>query len=249
MLGEISVDRRRLAIAAALFLAAAPAVAQTPAANPARSRDAQLDAKRKGPQLVAFAQVRPGQKVLDLIPGSGYFTRLFSLTVGRTGKVYAIWPTEYDKVSQPDSEMLRKVSAAAPFNNIQVLVQPARALAVPEPVDVVFTSQNYHDYPDKFMGNVNPSVLNAAVFKALKPGGVYVIVDHHGAKGTGMTQTDTLHRIEAETVKSQVKAAGFVLEAESQILANPKDTLKMDVFDKSIRGNTSQFVLRFRKPR
>jgi predicted methyltransferase len=243
------VNRRRLAIAAALFLAAAPALAQTPAANPARGKDPQLDARRKGPQLVTFAQVKPGQKVLDLIPGSGYFTKLFSLTVGRTGKVYAIWPTEYDKVSQPDSEMLRKLAATAPFNNVQVMVQPARALMVPEPVDVVFTSQNYHDYPDKFMGNINPSVLNAAVFKALKPGGVYVIVDHHGAKGTGMTQTDTLHRIEVDAVKSQVKAAGFVLEAESQILTNPRDALKVDVFDKSIRGQTSQFVLRFRKPR
>lgn len=245
-----SVNRRRLALAAtALFLAAAPALAQTPAANPARGKDAQLDARRKGPQLMTFAQVKSGQKVLDLIPGSGYLTRLFSLTVGRTGKVYAIWPSEYDKVSKPDSEVMQKMASAAPFTNVQVLIQPGRALSVPEPVDLVFTSQNYHDYPDKFMGNINPSVLNAAVFKALKPGGLYVIVDHHGAKGTGMTQTDTLHRIDVEAVKSQVKAAGFVLEAESRILANPKDPLTVDVFNKSIRGATSQFVLRFRKPR
>lgn len=228
--------------------ASAPAPAPNVAADPARAADVAKDATRKGPELVAFAEVKPGQKVYDLIPGSGYFTRLFSLTVGSTGKVYAVWPDEYDKVSKPDSDVMRKMAGAAPFTNVVVLTQPAKAFSAPEPVDLVFTSQNYHDYPDPFMGKVDPAVLNAAVFKALKPGGLFVIIDHHGRPGTGMTETDTLHRIDVETVKKQVTAAGFVLEGESPLLANPGDPRTADVFNAAIRGKTDQFVLKFRKP-
>jgi len=227
-----------------------PAAAPAPdvAADPARAADVASDARRKGPELLALAEVRPGQKVLELIPGAGYFTRLFSLAVGPTGKVYALWPDEYDRVSKPDSDVMRKMAEASPFTNVTVLTQPARAFSAPEPLDVVFTSQNYHDYPDPFMGKVDPAVLNAAVFKALKPGGLYVIVDHAGRPGTGMTETDTLHRIDVETVKQQVTAAGFKLEAESDLLANPADPKDIQVFDKAIRGQTDQFVLKFRKP-
>lgn len=229
---------------------AAPAAAPAPsvAAHPARAADVAKDATRKGPELLAFAEVKPGQKVYDLIPGAGYFTRLFSLTVGPAGKVYAVWPDEYDKVSKPDSDVMRKMASADPFTNVVVLTQPAKAFSAPEPLDLVFTSQNYHDYPDPFMGKVDPAVLTAAVFKALKPGGLFVIVDHAGRPGTGMTETDTLHRIDVETVKRQVTAAGFVLEGESALLANPADPRTADVFDKSIRGKTDQFVLKFRKP-
>ncbi|MCW5761098.1 MAG: class I SAM-dependent methyltransferase, partial [Phenylobacterium sp.] len=231
--------------------AAAPTAAAAPdaASNPARAADVAKDAQRKGPELVAFAEVKPGQKVVELIPGAGYFTRLLSLTVGPEGRVYALWPDEYDKVSQPDSQVMRKMAGAAPFTNVTVLTQPARAFSAPEPVDLVFTSQNYHDYPDPFMGKVDPAVLNAAVFRALKPGGLFVIVDHSGRPGTGMTETDTLHRIDVATVKRQVTAAGFVLEGESDMLANPDDPRTGDVFGKAIRGRTDQFVLKFRKPR
>ena len=227
---------------------APPAPASGFADSPARAADVAKDAQRKGPELLAFAEVKPGQRVYDLIPGSGYFTRLFSLAVGPTGKVYAVWPDEYDKVSKPDSDVMRKMAADAPFTNVTVLTQPAKAFSAPEPLDLVFTSQNYHDYPDPFMGKVDPAVLNAAVFKALKPGGLYVIVDHSGRAGTGMTETDTLHRIDVATVKQQVTAAGFVLEGESNLLANPGDPRTAEVFDKAIRGKTDQFVLKFRKP-
>jgi predicted methyltransferase len=231
--------------------AGAPATTMVPAdvaSNPARAADVAKDPQRKGPDLLAFTEAKPGQKVVDLIPGAGYFTRLFSLAVGPEGKVYALWPDEYDKVSKPDSDTMRKMAQAPPFTNVSVLTQPAKAFSAPEPVDLVFTSQNYHDYPDPFMGKVDPAVLNAAVFKALKPGGLYVIVDHSGRPGTGMKETDTLHRIDVATVKQQVTAAGFVLEGESNLLANPDDPRTSDVFNKAIRGKTDQFVLKFRKP-
>ncbi len=249
-----------LAFAAALALsiagtAGASAASPIPAyvakaiADPSRGADATIDARRHVAELAGFAGIKPGDNVLELIPGSGYFTRVFSKIVGPKGHVYAVWPEPYDKESTPDSDNLRKLGTQPGYTNISVAIQPATALTAPKPLDVVFTSQNYHDYPDKFMGNIDPAVLNREVFKALKPGGVFVIVDHVAEAGAGMRDTDTLHRIDPDIVKTQVTAAGFVFEAESNVLRNPADTHKVKVFDPSIRGHTDQFVFKFRKPK
>ena len=237
-----------LALAAPAMAGQAPHLIAAATADPARAADRALDARRHGPELMAFAQVKPGDKVLELIPGSGYFTRLFSRIAGPSGHVYAIWPQPYADEAVPDVKALQAASAKAPWTNVTVLVQPAAQLTVPEPVDVVFTSQNYHDYPDKFMGRIDPAVLNRAVFRALKPGGLYVIVDHAAQLGSGMRDTDTLHRIDPAIVKRQVLAAGFRFEGESRLLRNPADDHKLLVFNSSIRGKTDQFVYRFRKP-
>ena len=211
-------------------------------ADPGRAQDAKDDARRKGAEVVAFSAAKPGDKVLELIPGGGYFTRLFSKVVGPQGRVYAVWPTEYDE--KPD-----KVKAIANgYGNVDVLMQPAAKLTAPQPVDVVFTSQNYHDYPDKFMGPTDLAILNAAVFAVLKPGGVYIIVDHSGEAGSGLRDTDTLHRIDEATVKQQVVAAGFEYVGESDVLRNKSDGRKTNVFNPAIRGRTDQFVYKFRKP-
>ena len=188
-------------------VAALPAPIAKVAADPARADDAKLDARRKGPELLVFAEVKPGQKVYDLIPGAGYFTRLFSLAVGPTGKVYGVWPDEYDKVSPPQLRRPAQAGDQGALHQRAGMVQPAKAFAAPEPLDLVFTSQNYHDYPDKFMGPTDPAVLNKAVYAALKPGGLFVIVDHRGRPGTGIKETDTLHRIDIAAVKAQVTAA------------------------------------------
>src|SRR5215471_17133707 len=155
-----------------------PALAQIPdyvakaVADPGRAEDAKNDGRRKGAEIVAFSTAKPGDKVLELIPGGGYFTRVFSKVVGPQGRIYAVWPTEYD-------ESVDKLKAiAAEYGNVDLLMQPAAKLTTPQPVDVVFTSQNYHDYPDKFMGPTDLKLLNAGVFAALKPGGLYIIVDH-----------------------------------------------------------------------
>ena len=244
-----------------LFLAAMAAMAGAPAlaaplpppvaaaaADPARAADKATDARRHGPELMAFAGVKRGDKVLELIPGAGYFTHLFSRIVGPDGHVYAIWPKPYADEAQPDVAALQAAAAKTPWGNISVMVQPAAELTAPQPVDVVFTSQNYHDYPDKFMGRIDPMVLNREVFKALKRGGVYVIVDHAAEPGSGMRDTDTLHRIDEAIVRKQVQAAGFVFAGESRLLRNPADTHKLLVFKPEIRGKTDQFVLKFRKP-
>jgi predicted methyltransferase len=113
---------------------------------------------------------------------------------------------------------------------------------------VVWTSQNYHDYSDKFMGHIDQTSLDKQVFAALKPGGVFVVVDHVAEAGSGIRDTDTLHRIDPELVKKQALAAGFVFAGKSDVLRNPADTHKLKVFDKSIRGHTDQFAYKFRKP-
>ena len=216
--------------------------------DPARQADKVNDDRRKVSSIMEFAHVQPGQSVLELIPGGGYFTRVFSAIVGPKGHVYTVWPNEYVKEDGDDLAAVKKFAAEPHYANVSVLVQPASQLSSPAPVDLVFTSQNYHDYPDKFMGNVDPAVLNKQVFDALNPGGLFVIVDHVAPAGSGMQDTDTLHRIDPAIVKQQVEAAGFVFDGESNALRNPADTHALKVFDKSIRGHTDQFIYRFRKP-
>lgn len=255
-----------VALLAALAVPTAALVAQTPQANhmhalqyippyvqaavadPARGQDTSNDARRKITDVMVFSNVKPGQKVLELIPGSGYFTRVFSSIVGAQGHVYALWPNEYIKEDADEVGAFEKLAADPHYANVSVLKQPAAQLSVTEPVDIVFTAQNYHDYPDKFMGKVDPVAFDKQVFAALKPGGLFIVIDHVAPAGSGMTDTDTLHRIDPAIVKKQVESAGFVFAGESNVLRNPNDPHTVKVFDKSIRGHTDQFIYRFRKP-
>jgi predicted methyltransferase len=157
-----------------------------------------------------------------------------------------VWPAEYVKVDGDEVAPYRALAVKLP--NVSVLDQPAAALATPEKVDLIFTAQNYHDYLDPFMGPTDPMVLNKAVLAALKPGGIYLIVDHVAQAGSGARDTNTLHRIDPVLVKQQVQAAGFQFVGESKLLANPADDHSLKVFDKSIRGKTDQFIFKFKKP-
>ena len=218
-------------------------------ADPARKDQREFtDARRKPGPLIALAAVRPGDKVLDLIPGSGYWTRIFSKTVGAEGKVYAVWPQAYAREAMGDVAGLRKLSADKYYGNIVTEVQPSTTLTAPEPVDVVWTSQNFHDYPDEFMGKGDPAKLATDVFKILKPGGTFMVIDHMSKPGRGLADTDSLHRIDPAVVRKIVEGAGFRFAGESKVLINPTDPLDIPVFDKSIRGHTSQFAYKFVKP-
>jgi predicted methyltransferase len=220
-------------------------------ADPARKDQREAaDARRKPGPLIALAGIKPGDKVLDLIPGSGYWTRIFSKIVGPHGKVYAVWPQSYARFAMGNVQDMKKLSADKYYGNIVTDVQPSAVLNAPEPLDVVWTSQNYHDYPDEYMGkDADPDALNRAVFKILKPGGTYMIIDHMAKAGRGMADTEKLHRIDPALVRKQVEAAGFRFAGESKVLENPADPLDIPVFDKSIRGHTSQFAYKFVKPR
>jgi len=212
------------------------------------ARDVALDARRHGPEIAAFAGVKSGDKVIDLIPGGGYWTRTFARIVGPSGHVYGIWPKPYAMESGSDVKRYAATAGTPAFANVSASIQPATSLTAPEKVDLVFTSQNYHDYPDKFMGSIDPAVLNKAVFDALKPGGIYLIIDHAAAAGSGMRDADTLHRIDPAIVKQQVTAAGFEFDGESKLLANVGDDHTKPVFDQSIRRHTDQFIYKFHRP-
>jgi predicted methyltransferase len=211
-------------------------------ADPARGDDREKDAARHGAELVAFAGVKPGDQVLELYPGGGYFTRIFSKVVGPNGHVYAVVPTPMEKYADETKKL------PDTLKNVDVTLQPADQLTAPKPVDVAFTSQNYHDYPDKFMGPTDPAALNKAMFAALKPGGTYIVIDHVAEAGSGLRDTDTLHRIDPALVKKQVEAAGFEYVGESDVLRNTTDDHTKKVFDPSVRGHTDQFAYKFRKP-
>jgi predicted methyltransferase len=145
-------------------------------------------------------------------------------------------------------QQLRAMSAAPAYRNVVTMVEPSARLSAPEPLDVVWTSQNYHDYNDKFMGNPGPAALAADAFRLLKPGGLFIVIDHATAPGRGMSDTESLHRIDRAIVVRQVTAAGFRLVGESNVLRNPADPHNIAVFNPKIRGHTDQFALKFRKP-
>jgi predicted methyltransferase len=209
-----------------------------------------LDAERKPAETVVFAGVKPGTKIMDLVPGQGYFTRIFSGIVGDKGWVYAYFPTETDvflrKRIGPDAKIERLFDSIA---HTSIIHAPIMKLSAPESLDVVFTAQNYHDFHDTFFGPADVAVVNKAIYDALKPGGYFVVIDHSAAKGSGLTATETLHRIDEDTLKKEVEAAGFKLVAEAKFLRNPADPRDKIVFDPSIRHKTDQFVLKFQKPR
>ena len=242
-----------LLLIAALGAAAAsraPAPIAAAFAAPGRTAaDKGEDVHRKGQALLVFAGVKRGDKVMDLIPGGGYFTRLFSRVVGSTGHVYSMWPDEYARESVMAVADLKAQSGQAPYTNVTVYTQPAAAFSAPEPLDLVFTSQNYHDYNDPFMGQGSSSKQFARqVYAALKPGGVFLVIDHVAEKGSGLRDTDTRHRIDPATIKAEVLAAGFRYAGEINVLRNPADDHKLTVFDKPIRGHTDQVVFKFIKP-
>jgi predicted methyltransferase len=222
-----------------------PAYITAAVADPGRPEaDTKRDADRKPAESVAFAGIKPGDKIVDLIPGGGYFTKIFSKVVGPKGWVYAYFPSETDA---------RRKNGVPPddpkYPNVSNVHGSVAKFAVPEQVDLVWTSQNYHDMHDSFYGPVDLAAVNKAIYDSLKPGGIYIVLDHAAQAGSGLRDTETLHRIDPAQVKKEVEAAGFVLVGESKVLADPADDHTKKVFDSSIRGKTDQFIFKFRKPR
>jgi predicted methyltransferase len=241
-----------LAFTAPAFAAGTPAYVTAAVSNADRSaEETARDANRKPADMVAFAGVKPGDKVVDLVPGKDqYFTHIFANVVGSSGHVYSYEPTELDAAlakRNPPIQLPPDGTVDPKWPNVTFMHRALVTLQVPEKVDVVWTSQNYHDFHDKFMGPVDMAAYNKAVFDALKPGGTYIVLDH-AAPGAGPEVTETLHRINPDVVKTEVEAAGFKFVGEDDSLKNPADPHDKNVFDPSIRGKTDQFVYKFKKP-
>jgi predicted methyltransferase len=228
-------------IVIALLLTASIGAAIT-ARQSAHSGEA--DPAWKVPQVIAFIAVKKGDQVADIV--GNRLTASLAQAVGPTGKVYAIETAQVAKLHPELLESIKSLAARSP--NIVVSAEPV-ASPLPSGLDAVVIRQNYHDLYDKHMAPVNVAAFNKGVFAALKPGGIYVVLDHAALAGSGIGATEALHRIDPARVKMDVLAAGFILDAESSILANPRDDHAKSVFDPSVRGHTDQFLYRFKKPR
>ena len=219
-------------------------------ADPGRPADQRArDAVRKPAEVVAFAGIKPGDRVADFISASGYFTRILSRVVGPDGRVYTFTPDEeLRNCSVEETAGTFALARDRAYANVVTDVAPVNDFTAPAPLDAIWTSLNYHDLHDRFLGPADVARLDRNFFHALKPGGVLLIIDHVAQAGSGLRDTETLHRIDPETIVKEVGAAGFLLEARSDILHNPADDHTQPVFAPAIRGNTDQVGLKFRKP-
>jgi predicted methyltransferase len=212
--------------------------------------DTKRDADRKPAEMLEFAGVKQGQTVVDFLPGGGYFTRLFSKAVGAKGTVYAFSgpPRVSADPAKPAPTPAQDVIAADPnYSNVKSIHAPIPGgVVVPTKADVVWTSQNYHDV--KNIPNIDMLAFDKSVYDALKPGGVFIVLDHVANAGTP-NSTSTLHRIDPAVVKKEVEAAGFKYEGESTVLKNPADDHTKGIRDGFTQGQTDQFVYKFRKPK
>lgn len=212
-------------------------------ADPLRpASEVERDPLRKPAEMLAFIGIEGGERIADIRPEEGYFSRLFARAVGPEGRIYAFVPNQTAARENAYGDTL-----ARDYPNVVRVTGALEDLTFPEPLDVVFMGQEYHDFViDRF--NVDVTRMNAAVFAALKPGGLYVILDHQAAAGAGTSVVGALHRIEGSALRAQVEAAGFVFDGETDVVRNPADDHTLSVFDEAIRGRTDQFVYRFRKP-
>jgi predicted methyltransferase len=216
-------------------------------AEPTRpDRDRQRDADRKPEQVIAFAGIKPGDRIGELMPGGGYFTRIFCRVAGPSGHVYAVGVGPVVKRERPPSPDAEAVTPN-PCSNVTADIRQAADFSLPGGLDVVWTSENYHDLHNAMFGTPDMKAFDSAIFKALKPGGVFIVEDHAAEAGSGARDTETLHRIDAQLVRQEVTGAGFVFVAASDVLHNADDPHTAKVFE--LHGKSDKFLLKFRKPR
>ena len=199
-------------------------------------------------ELSQFARVHAGSTVMDVWPGSGDWTRLFSDIAGPEGRVYSFVPTELAHFKSDPVGQMRALAKEQGRENVEVISADLVALQESsQSLDVVWLHLFYHDLHTALLQTrgATPAGFNRAVYERLKPGGLYVIVDHVAATGTGAGRAESLHRIDPAAVRVEVETAGFVLDAESTALANKDDPHSTKVFDPSIKGVTDRFAYRF----
>jgi predicted methyltransferase len=234
----------------ALATASVPESINAAVADKSRpAADTQRDAQRKPAETLGFAGVQANSTVIELMPGGGYFTRLLSKAVGPKGHLTVLVPAPRPDApaDAPDRTLpIKAIAAESGYGNVTLLVQPIRVLQLPPGADLVWTSDNYHDV--KNVSGIDMMAFNKSVFDALKPGGVYIVIDHDAAADAPVDVTSTLHRVRESTVEQEVVGAGFVLDSKSALLHNTTDKHDLAVFDEAIRGKTDQFILKFRKP-
>ena len=221
-----------------------PAVYTSAVANPARPTDnREADALRLPAETLAFSGVKPGMTVGEFYPGGGYFTRMLSTVVGPKGHVYGIENDKWKGAVEADKKL------EGELKNVSMDVQPFGTVNFPKPIDIAWVTQNYHDLKIAKYGLVDTLAFDRAVYKALKPGGIFFVLDHEGAPGLSDADIEKLHRINREQVIKEVTSAGFKLADEGNFLRRPTDDHTLSIFDKKIQGHTDQYALKFVKPK
>jgi len=207
------------------------------------AEDVARDADRKPQDVMRFFEIEPGQRVAELMAGKGYYAELLGRVVGSGGRVYAQNNAFVLKrfAEAPLSERLSNPELA----NVERLDSELATPQLPKDLDAVLMILFYHD---TYWQEIDRAAMNGAAFAALKPGGIYGVIDHHAESGSGRRDVKTLHRVDAAIVREEILAAGFEFEAESALLRHPEDSREINVFDGKVRGSTDRFIYRFRKP-
>lgn len=220
--------------------AATPDYIRKAVESPARPATARADDyNRKPAELLTIAGVKPGDRVVEFGAFGQYFSTLLSDVVGEKGLVYMYDLPYLEARTAPASKAF-----VASHPNTRFEIVDFNKVEMPQNIDGVYIVLYYHDL---MLNNIDVAAFNAKVFKALKPGGTYFIVDHNAEPGSGTRDTKSLHRIDPAVIKQELKAAGFELVEDSKVLANAEDHKAM-VFTSSVRRLTDQSVLKFRKP-
>jgi predicted methyltransferase len=207
--------------------------------------DRSLDVNRHPAEVLAFVGVEAGWRVADIVPGGGYYSRVLSTAVGEAGQVYAFNPTWVAERFGDANTALGELADTRV--NMERLIGPIEGFdtQIEEPLDAVFMVLFYHDTG---YDGTDRAAMNQSIYESLRPGGVYLVIDHHAPEGSGLEAVNTTHRIDADFVRDEVTAAGFVLDTQSDMLANAEDPRDISVFDPAIRRQTDRFVYLFRKP-
>ena len=224
-----------------VMAASTPAYVRAAVESADRPADAKArDANRKPAELLTLAGVKPGDRVVEFASFGQYFTQLLSDVVGPQGRVYMFdLPYTAARAAANSGAFVDKHA------NTQYTLVNYNGIELPQNVDAVLNVLYYHDLP---LNSIDTAALNAKIFKALKPGGTFFIVDHNAAAGSGIRDIKTLHRIDPAVIKAEVTKAGFELVEESKLLAYASDDHTQLVFAPGLRGMTDQSVFKFRKP-
>jgi predicted methyltransferase len=198
------------------------------------------DSNRKPAEVLALSGVKPGDRVVEFASFGQYFTTLVSDIVGPKGMVYMI--------DLPYTEQRAGAASrafVAPHTNARYQLVDYNDVELPQNIDIVFNVLYYHDLP---LNKIDTAKLNAKILKSLKPGGIFFVIDHNARPGSGMEDTQKLHRIDPAIIRQEITAAGFELVEESSLLAHPGDDHTQMVFAPGLRGLTDQTIFKFRKP-
>jgi predicted methyltransferase len=198
-------------------------------------------------QLLNFSEVKLGSVVLDLVPHKLAFSHNLADKVGSDGHVYIFVPSEADaylKAKYPNG--LPTGDPDQP--DISYVHASLAKVVAPQYLDVVWVGGSYHDFHNKFFALKDIGEVNRAVFGLLKPGGLFVVMDNAAAAGSGLRDTDSLHRIDEKQVMREILAAGFKSVGESRVLRNASDNHTSQVSDADVGAKTDVFLLKFRKP-